>query len=84
MGLETTISRYVGTSRDDKPDDPSAGSVFLESDTGFEFVWNGNNWTVFKPFDEVPGLLKSVIAELRVLNQQAAIITKMDLETVEV
>jgi hypothetical protein len=39
------VHQYVGTSGDTKPETGvPAGSTFIESDTGWTFIWDGSAW----------------------------------------
>ena len=38
--------KYIGISSDVKPTNPALGAEFLETDTKFEYVWNGVTWAM--------------------------------------
>jgi len=40
----TTINRYTGLSTDTKPVAPRVGSTFLETNTGYMWIYNGYAW----------------------------------------
>lgn len=43
---ELTVRRYTGLSTDEKPitNDSAPGSIFTETDTGDEYIYNGMYW----------------------------------------
>lgn len=42
--VETNPLRYTGLSSDSKPAGARKSAVFVETDTGVEFEWNGSSW----------------------------------------
>ena len=72
MFLFTTIQRYIGISTDTKPASPKTGSTFLETNTGFMWIYNGYAWI---PKTFMPG--STVNYNQTDLNQVAAAYSSM-------
>lgn len=47
--LTTNIHRYTGLAADIKPTtNVPVGSIFIETDTGFLYIWTGSAWVIWK------------------------------------
>src|SRR3990167_7386280 len=47
VALITSIERFVGLSTDTKPTGPRAGSLFYETDTGAQYLYDGAAWQLY-------------------------------------
>lgn len=88
--LEGTIQRFIGTSQDNKPGVPadrtmtiSAGSSFLEVDTGKIYRWDGFHWNAFVPLEEQTELLALIAQQLAVLQREFAVAFDLNFELIE-
>lgn len=44
--ISGAVKHFTGLSSDVKPSDVPAGSMFLEADTAYPWVFNGVSWTI--------------------------------------